>query len=116
MSVRGFEKLCGRDYCGREPALPAFSTGAHPLKRVGAVSMFIFDFDDFLSGVHKILRVLRTKVNLRRSFMRKAICETCETFTKFPKILKFRQIEVGGSQTTFRNLPIFTIYAGPDPK
>ena len=41
MSVRGFEKLCGRDYCGREPALPAFSTGAHPLKRVGAVSCLL---------------------------------------------------------------------------
>ena len=35
---RGFEKLCGRDYCGREPALPAFSTDARPLNCVGAVS------------------------------------------------------------------------------
>ena len=33
---------CGHDYCGREPALPAFSTGAHPLKRVGAVSCFLW--------------------------------------------------------------------------
>ena len=34
-------ELCGHDYCGREPALPAFSTGAHPLKCAGAVSCFL---------------------------------------------------------------------------
>ena len=43
VTVRGFEKLCGRDYCGREPALPAFSTGAHPLKRAGVVSCFVLN-------------------------------------------------------------------------
>ena len=41
---RGFEKLCGRDYCGREPALPAFSTDAHPLKD-GAVSCLELEID-----------------------------------------------------------------------
>ena len=30
--VRGFEKLCTHASCGREPALPAFSTDAHPRK------------------------------------------------------------------------------------
>ena len=52
MSVKGFEKLCGRDYCGREPALPAISTGAHPLKRVGAVSCFSFGFQLHATNLH----------------------------------------------------------------
>ena len=33
-----FGELFGQDYCGGEPALPAFSTDAHPQKSVGAVS------------------------------------------------------------------------------
>ena len=32
MSVSGFEELCTRASCGREPALLAFSTDAHPRK------------------------------------------------------------------------------------
>ena len=44
VTVRGFEKLFTHASCGREPALPAFSTGAHPLKCVGAVSCFVLPF------------------------------------------------------------------------
>ena len=55
---------CGHDYCGREPALPAFSTGAHPLKRVGAVSclqLFVSSFCVFLKLFIHFPR-LQTKV------------------------------------------------------
>ena len=37
---RKASQLYAHDYCGGEPALPAFSTDAHPLKSVGAVPCF----------------------------------------------------------------------------
>ena len=55
----------GCELCGREPALPAFSTGAHPLKRACAVPCFLAKFR-FNTAENEDLRVNRIDVRVVR--------------------------------------------------
>ena len=67
-------ELCGHDYCGREPALPAFSTGAHPLKCVGAVSC--------LDQIWQMLAILRRSVVGVLKARPAAICEAIARYAR----------------------------------
>ena len=42
----------GCELCGREPALPAFSTGAHTLKRACAVPCLVYEIEVLFYNVH----------------------------------------------------------------